>query len=1694
MDPIRLQLMQQAGQGGIPGIPGTQAPLSHGGAQQLALLANSYAPTVPGNPFGDYSPLAPLELGQRFGTMGSLAAMAGNVTLTSMMEQQGIMPTGNAGSYMQAYRARNFQEMQQAVSQQVANQDANSFYRTFRGAAAMMGMPFDRQQREAAQRLSRTIADQSPLLAMVAPGMLDALAGERGSVQSMAAQMMEANRYRVDPVTGQLGYGTDTNAEMVQGVFGEMFADDNLARMQGLRAGDMGQMYRRLASEGLMGPRRSLRDRTLRSLQDLRSERGSLEDLATEAGVMGDVGGNLAALSNADLQKLRQTGPLKERLTEEDSRAISRQLQDYVGTLSAVREIFGENGDPNAPIPQLIGALEAMTSGQMHKFDANRLNTMVRDMQALSQQSGKSIDQLVAMNQAAVSQGNQYGLGGYFAPTATSVGVTTGMAFAERGAATGFGTLDRASAEQAASSLFTRGMASEMSNTLGTLGRIEEAGGFSGNAAGQRMEAIMEAARSGRETYIDPETGAQRRIPTREANYRSLISQGAVEGMNLSTFNMMLGDRTSNLRFLSEDTQLQQAAFNQQGRAVEEKIARTIGNRLSDADALRTQITENDRRYRVGNRLGRTAGDALAELTPEQLQNTDLRNRTLADALRMEAANQGIELNAAQALNLAASSFGQAENVVRRETGLESYTAFAQVLGDDVRQGRRSRQLEVEARSQLNETMSGLGPQGSLLQRSVTALQRQGDRGESANLTSFFGDMFGVDLDSANAKLTPQLEAIRDQRDRAQQLSGQLADASPAEQQAIRRQLQQLNEELRAQIAETRQIAGDLGIGGGEEAFNREDLFRSVQAQRELETLMRNSQTRSLASGGPIGEAERATIADSPLSEQDLSTLAFRNRQQAIQEAEAMAGGPVDQMDQAARDRYQGLLGQGFSEENAREILQRTLRDQVGNLEQFTSRLQETHQGLRAGQLPVADQEAILRQRRSLAGINPTAEQITQRQTYLEEQDLLPEDLSAIERNRRVEDQLIAENRLRVLGQLTGEQHLLAGEAELADYDRLDAELREQLQRAPQQGRAAVVDRYLGRQQFERFRGTEDEVAQRRRESLSRLSTAAGQRDIADAEAQFDRMTNLRREFLLDEEAVARGGPRALVAMQTSRQAEEDLQLQANRYYSGNLGRMLVDPLSMSEEGLQQSEQEFRELGGRRRKELLDRLRREGRQLDAGDFGLQEYRYALSLETQDRMGQLGDSLRGFSGAASGTYRSLLDPTEATRQLGQQLLGSADEQQLQALQAIRSSAALQGLDFEQTTADLDLAQITRQLARGGAPSLQGLSADQQQLLKMARGMDSLGELGAEQLRSLEAINQLQGIEVGEDAEALGMSEAEYRRILKGGELPAGLQMFQDTDEATAEEQLAQARRDLQQRGDLQVSLSQAEAELARHPGSAGMQEQVRKLQSWLEPLDQRQADRMKKLRMDPSSEADQNRYRRQLQNQSSVQRLLRQRERVTARRQELKEAGWSEEEIDTQLTTLEQLDQQAAKQIERAKRLDLAAPLTQIAQGFGVEQSADELDQFRSLFSGSGSAMERNQQLVARALEKVKGFDVQELGTNTTAIEKLDAVTDQYAEAETYEQRKQLAERYNVSLTELDRMMAQTEFTGIGDVSGSYGAEDLAKAMQKYANRDIEKEVKQEEAQTMRITGGTVHITGDVVGQGTFRDVTAVGSR
>ena len=974
MDPlIAAELMQMMSTNNTFGFNRGMYDLqSTGGLSLLSAMSmpgfrGGYSSPIGGNPMPDISALAPLQL-DRYGPFGAIAGTIGSQYISELLAKQGVLPYGNSGSYLQSRRTREYRMMQSTVGASVAGQEAKGFYRTFRGAAALAGQPFDKQQQGAAQDLADTFASMSPMLAMNNPELLDAIAGERGSMQALSSQMMEANRYRLDPITGKQGYSSDSNKNLITGVFNTMFEQDNMARMHGMRAGDIGQLYRGLHAEGLVGQQASLKARTLSALSELRNE-GNLTEIGQKAGVALTETSNLEGLSAENLNKLRQNTSVKTKISDAEVKQISGQLQGYVDSLTAMREVFGENGNLNAPMPQLINALKALSSGQLQQFDSKQLTEMVRTVQALSQTSGKSIDQLVAMGQLANANNSAIvgpAHGPQFNRQSVSIGVAAGQAHVETGSATGFGLLSREQVEQAKMSLFSRGLGSDMGNIMGVLTRVEQAGGFANNQAGKQLTSILKSADTHQTTYtVD---GVTRAMPVTMAEYRQLAAEGGMSGISLGDFNALAIQQTSNLRALATNTDRQQAALDNQGAELNTFAARNIGNQLVNRKEFEN-VTELTKRTDIANALGAAALDSLSALSLEEVQNDKVRNATMSKALHRAAAAQGLTLTASEADNMAMLAFGTAEASVN-VFGFQSWGAKEQALGLRASQSTREKQAENDTTAKVNDAMSGLGPKGSLLQRMITAVQKQGDRGTDADITTLISDMFGADMGSIASKMKEPLQKITAKEVEIDTLRSQLRGASPADMAVLQQKISAGAVQLKAQVADSMAIADALGLTTREGKFDLLDAVSGERAGADITAARQLSLAKTQARAREVTAEDRTAAAGTKLVKSDLPAIAQVNRQTALAK---IAGYTATDLTGSAKKVYDEAIGAGAPAATALAHAKAYLEKAVDSVTAGTKRLESVYtldtMDTLLGHLPEAQQTAIIQAQRGAAAV-----------------------------------------------------------------------------------------------------------------------------------------------------------------------------------------------------------------------------------------------------------------------------------------------------------------------------------------------------------------------------------------------------------------------------------------------------------------------------------------------------------------------------------------------------------------------------------------------------------------------------------------------------------------------------------------------------------------------------------------------------
>lgn len=809
-------------------------------------MMRGYAPITTGREVRLSTGLEGLPFMEQSGVGGLAAQLLAGPALQGMMGQQGMTPFG-LGHDQNVYdllRRRQFTLLQQESMQQAAEKDRDGYMRTFRGLAAMTGTPWGSQQRQAARSLSDSAVQFSPILAQIAPDLLDQMGGMRGSAAVMAQRMSVGSRYRVDPLTGRMGYSADTIGQSAKQLYKDLYEDGDLAAMKGISAGQLGGMYDEFTRRGMLsGQQGSLSFRTLQAAQGLeRTDRSSLERAAANQGVK--LPGNLADLRIEDLDKLRGDSGVSDKLRSFDSDKIKRSLKSYVDVVSAMRDIFGDMGRPNAPMGELIAGLEAMTQGGVGKIDTGRLNMMVRTTHELAKQSGVSLDTAMLVQQHAANRAEALGINPLHAVQATQGTLAWGSAFKAQGGAS-VPAWDRFNADQMTqldTNLRVQAAASEQANRLGAFMRVNErVGGFQEGSAAQ---AMAKAVAAGQTEWLNPNTGKVQSTAMAESDFTKLMMSAKGRGgaeLRLSEGDIvsMMRERASNEEAIhkfgiADQVRRQQSGDTQQWIA--SKVKNSLRDRLMSAGMSADEAAKAAEQS-AGNIVGR-----VSKLSHEEFADMQTRTSRMSDIMRDELnSTKAGEYLTKQGLGkefhdlTAELTYSGVNNMIQNDPRLSGFRSW-QNIHATMHEGtiQRGDQNKMQARftGEVAEALSPLG-RGTPLQRAVQYLQ---DAGPKASIPELISQALGgVKNSEVNKAMQAPLVSVQKAQAQLEELhSKYLAATTSPERERLLQQITAQQNTLKANVSSLTTLAEKQGIATDQEALTVADTSNAKKYLRQV--------------------------------------------------------------------------------------------------------------------------------------------------------------------------------------------------------------------------------------------------------------------------------------------------------------------------------------------------------------------------------------------------------------------------------------------------------------------------------------------------------------------------------------------------------------------------------------------------------------------------------------------------------------------------------------------------------------------------------------------------------------------------------------------------------------------------------------------------------------------------------------------
>lgn len=816
-------------------------------------MAGTRAPMVGGMPYQHTTGFEGLPFASGGSSMGAqlLQTMLIQPVLANMMGQAGYMPLGlhDQNSFDLMQKVRFTQAHQQALSQAAAR-DRDMYLQTFRGVAHMFGQPFGADQRKAAMFLADTMSSMSPALAPIMPNLLDQLGGLTGSNAVMAHYMMMGGRYRLDPVTGQMGMSAKSVGDMSRRMFDRMFRRGELQRMRGLTAGQAGQMFDELTRRGMLGsilPSQATREiRSIGRDKLIRAIHRRAQEDPTFGVAKVDPRNPLEGLSASQLDSLRLDPNVADRLRAFDARRVARQLRQYADAVSAVRDIFGDMGQPNAPMQQLMGALQSLSQGTMHQYNPTQLGHIVRTTYNLAQQTGLGMDAAMGIQQHAAMRAMGLGMNPAFGINAAQGAMAYNAAMRQTGilATPAWGAMNLEQMTQLDTNLRISAANSSLANRLGTIMRVRRAvGGFDQDS---ELASIAAAVESGQDFYLDA-AGNKKSLNISSTRLRQLLTSDVAKDLDGHALNMSGSDVN---RMVSQ-IELNREQINRFGIGgivrgmqreadvmpfVNTQVRRALTNQLVGAGMGRSDAR------RLAGQVGGRVTSALFDLPSEVIDDPGRRTDAISRIIRQGLADTeaaGVVGDLETFSELGAEMIHGETNRAIRNSSFRSYKNMTNLLrshSSEVQKQAQRNELQASLTARVQQSLSHMS-RGGVLRRAVSFLQ--GTDLESATLEDFLSTTFGgVDKKTVREALRRPLGDVYNKIKELEQTKARIMSIPPGAERS------KLMEEFTAQQRDLQKFANQVlltaeqqGVFVGDD-IAVDDVYKTINRHRILRTRM----------------------------------------------------------------------------------------------------------------------------------------------------------------------------------------------------------------------------------------------------------------------------------------------------------------------------------------------------------------------------------------------------------------------------------------------------------------------------------------------------------------------------------------------------------------------------------------------------------------------------------------------------------------------------------------------------------------------------------------------------------------------------------------------------------------------------------------------------------------------------------------
>lgn len=735
-----------------------------------------------------------------------------------------------------------------------------------------------------------------PMLEMMmgAQNVEDVFFGRKGDPTQLQRAVNAIGFYRPDSVTGGSMMSGDSLQQFSNQIYNNLYGPDaDLNDVSGFSAGRVGSMMTDLARRGLLPQSMSRvgseqRGRELSNL-GFDAATGRFSDAALDRSVFGDTSGitdpNERAAKNDEISKVRKAiqdnAPLEEieelaggadTIRRIDASRVANSLKGYSEAVGAVRQIFGDNGMGNAPMGQLIAALEALTQNSMSAMAPAKIENLMRRTQMASREGGVSLEALMGLSARTGALAQQRGL----TPEIAAFTNVTAMEYASSmrdngGFRPGFGRMD---ADKAMLFLAEAGLNAEDSNVgrqLGALERIVQSGGDTYKTSDAAK--MLEAVKRGDTSFVNAAGDT--------VNIAQEMGRNPLEFMRNMVTNM--GVSTTTFDALARDTATQEFKIGlegalglaRQGEEYKTVIGQQVANRGQLGKAAQQAIDAGKLSPEDFEKINRAFSSGFGRDVIDLVDNTQTpeeRLETLYQSMRRSVASTtGLEGDAALAAadKQIESIFGAgaAGQKAAKDFLLGEYAAanidLQQNFGLDLARGQQvyaSRNVAAAtARSGVNNMRAGINISGG---DGSNFIQRFSDAaaGEYGGRSSFLNAILGtVDSKALEDQLMQEVEkgsGGRGALDAAFSQAGSLYSDLTVDTATERKDLVKKATESASGFAEFVQQATD-SFGADKNRFKDKKLLSDADLEAKLRGADNNKLTQAYLALGFTATTDR---------------------------------------------------------------------------------------------------------------------------------------------------------------------------------------------------------------------------------------------------------------------------------------------------------------------------------------------------------------------------------------------------------------------------------------------------------------------------------------------------------------------------------------------------------------------------------------------------------------------------------------------------------------------------------------------------------------------------------------------------------------------------------------------------------------------------------------------------------------------